>query len=185
MQHRMQELYDISVRDSLTGLLNRRGGPTAVKNLLAAGAENCAVLLVDIDGLKLINDLSGHVSGDVAIARTGDAIRESIRQGDICTRLGGDEFLVFAPDCKEQEALAIARRILGSLANPAMPLAGTKVSASIGVALHEGTGADFDRMYHDADAALYEARTEGKGRVGVYAPPAGELSRRRLEAFAP
>lgn len=169
MQQRMGTLYDASVSDGLTRWLNRRGAMDAIKHLLARKEESYAVLLIDIDGLKVINDMRGHVTGDAVIARMADVIRESTREGDVCARLGGDEFLVFAA-CNTDTAMDIAGRILLKVSKPTMPLAGARASASIGVAVHDGTGADFDRMYRDADAALYHARTESKTRIGLHVP---------------
>ncbi len=174
MQHRMHTLYDNSIRDGLTHLLNRRGAIDAVTKCLAGHAESYAALLVDIDGLKLINDMRGHVTGDAVIACMAAAIREAVREGDVAARLGGDEFFIFAPDCDEQAATKIAERILAVLRKPSMPLAGINISASIGIAVHEGSDVDFDRMYRDADAALHEARSTGKSRIGRFVPQAPE-----------
>jgi diguanylate cyclase (GGDEF)-like protein len=123
-QHRMRTLYESSIRDGLTHLLNRRGAVDAVQVSLRQQSRRCAALLIDIDGLKLINDTRGHVTGDAAISRTASAIRDSVRKGDICARLGGDEFFVFAPNCDEREATKIAERILALLRQPSMPLVG-------------------------------------------------------------
>ena len=128
-----------------------------------------ATLLVDIDNLKMINDLHGHVTGDAVIARTAETIRESIRDGDECARVGGDEFMIFAPDCDTDGAEEIAQRILARLSKQAMPLAGARFSVSIGIAVHDGASSDFARMYRDADAALYQVG-EGKSRIGVFEP---------------
>ena len=167
MRHRMQELYDISIRDGLTGLLNRRGATDAINKSLARHPASNATLLVDIDNLKMINDMHGHVTGDAVIARTAEAIRESIREGDECARLGGDEFMIFAPDCDTDAAEEIAKRILARLSRQAMPLAGARFSVSIGIAVHEGATADFAQMYRDADTALYHAKGDGKSRIGA------------------
>jgi len=169
MHHRMQELYESSIRDSLTGLLNRRGAIDTIGKSARHKTGN-ATLLVDIDNLKMINDMSGHATGDAVIALTVEAIRESIRGGDVCARVGGDEFLIFAPDCDADCAAEIAQRILARSSRPSMPLAGIKFSVSIGVAVHDGAHADFAQMYRDADAAMYQAREEGKGRIGVFEP---------------
>lgn len=118
----------------------------------------------------MINDLRGHVAGDAVIARTANSVRESIRQGDVCARLGGDEFLVFASDCDAVGAEKIARKILARLSKHEMPLARVNFSASIGIAVHKGPDTDFARMYREADEALYEARAEGKSRIGLFAP---------------
>ncbi len=170
MQGRMQQLYDISIRDSLTGLLNRRGAMDTIVKLLTRHRASNAMLLVDVDNLKMINDLRGHVTGDAVIALTAEAVRASIRTGDQCARFGGDEFLIFAPGCDVDEAMKIANRIMGRLSGQSMPLAGAKFSVSIGIVVHDGAHADFDRMYRDADAALYKGREDGKSRIGVFKP---------------
>ena len=170
MHGRMQQLYDISIRDSLTGLLNRRGAIDTIGKSLARHQASNAMLLVDVDNLKMINDLRGHATGDAVIALTAEAVRESIRAGDQCARFGGDEFLIFAPDCDVDEATKIANRIMGRLSGQSMPLAGARFSVSIGIVVHDGAHADFARMYRDADAALYQGREDGKSRIGVFKP---------------
>jgi diguanylate cyclase (GGDEF)-like protein len=170
MLDRMQQLYDISIRDSLTGLLNRRGAIAAIEKSLARHQASNAMLLVDVDNLKLINDLRGHSTGDAVIALTAEAVRESVRAGDQCARFGGDEFLIFAPDCDVEEATEIANHIRGRLSGQSMPLAGARFSVSIGIAVHDGVHTDFHQMYRDADAALYQARKDGKNRIGVFKP---------------
>jgi diguanylate cyclase (GGDEF)-like protein len=166
----MQELYDSSIRDSLTGLLNRRGIIDTIDKSLSRHDASKATLIVDIDNLKMINDMRGHATGDAVIALTAEAVRESIRAGDECARFGGDEFLIFAPDCDTDEAAEIARRILARLSGQWMLLAGARFGVSIGIAVHDGAHADFARMYRDADAALYQAREGGKSRIGVFEP---------------
>ena len=176
MHNRMQQLYDSSIRDSLTGLLNRRGATDAIGKSLARHQASNAMLLVDVDNLKMINDMRGHATGDAVIALTAEAVRESIREGDECARFGGDEFLIFAPDCDADEAAKIAKRILARLSGQLMPLAGARFSVSIGIAVHDGAHADFARMYRDADAALYKAREEGTSRIGVFEPSNDDVS---------
>ena len=170
MQGRMQQLYDSSIRDSLTGLLNRRGAMDTIGKSLARHQASNAMLLVDVDNLKMINDLRGHATGDAVIALTAEAVRESIRDGDICARFGGDEFLIFAPNCAVDEATKIAKRIIGRVSGQSMPLAGARFSVSIGIVVHDGAHADFARMYRDADAALYQGREDGKSRISVFKP---------------
>jgi diguanylate cyclase (GGDEF)-like protein len=169
MRHRIAQLYDSSIRDSLTGLLNRRGAMDIAAKSLTRHPANNAMLTVDVDGLKLINDMRGHATGDAVIAPTAEAVRESIRPGDQCARFGGDEFLIFAPDCGVDEATKIAQRIIGRLSGQSLALAGARFTVSIGIAVNDGVQADFARMYRNADAALYQARAEGKSRIGVFA----------------
>jgi diguanylate cyclase (GGDEF)-like protein len=170
MHRRVQELYESSIRDSLTGLLNRRGGVDAINKSLARHPGINATLLVDIDNLKMINDMRGHATGDAVVAQTAEAIRATIREDDECARFGGDEFLIFAPECDTNVAEQIAKRILARLSGQLMPLAGVRFGVSIGIALHEGASTDFARMYRDADAAMYQARAEGKSRIGLFEP---------------
>ena len=123
----------------------------------------------------MINDLRGHATGDAVIALTAKAVRESIRAGDLCARFGGDEFLIFAPRCDVDEATKIANRIMSRLSGQSLPLAGARFSVSIGIAVHDAH-ADFDRMYRDVDAALYEGREDGKSRIGVFKPSHDDVS---------
>lgn len=170
LQHRMQEHYRISIRDSLTGLLNRRGAMDVITKALARRPVCYALLLIDIDDLKAINDTHGHAAGDAVIACAAEAIRQSIRELDDCARLGGDEFMVFAPDCDTEGAAEIARRILVAAASHVHQGRCVALSVSIGVAVQSQPGADFDRMYRDADAALYHAKSQGKHCFAVFDP---------------
>jgi diguanylate cyclase (GGDEF)-like protein len=170
MRHRMDALYESSIRDSLTGLLNRRGAVGVINKSLAHNVGSNATLLIDVDNLKMINDRRGHVAGDVVIACTAEVIRQSIREGDTCARIGGDEFLVFAPDCDFEGAEEIARKIVAKLSKQEMLLAGVRFGVSIGIAVDQGTEADFARMYREADEALYQARKEGKSSIGLFTP---------------
>jgi diguanylate cyclase (GGDEF)-like protein len=170
MRNRMQEFYENSIRDSLTGLLNRRGAIEAITRSLARHPGTNATLLVDIDNLKMINDLRGHIAGDAVIVRTADAIRQSIRDGDGCARLGGDEFIIFATECDFDGAKTIAQNIITTLSKQRMPLAGVSFGVSIGIAVHQGADTDFTQMYREADLALVAAREEGKSRIGRYVP---------------
>ena len=171
---RIQELYESSIRDSLTGMLNRLGAMQVIKKSLEKHKGSSAVLVVDIDNLKMINDLRGHSTGDAVVARTSDAIRKSIRPGDECAPLG-DEFLIYAPDCDAEGAKQIAGAILARLSGQGMPLVGAPFSVSLGIATHKGGAAEYARMHREADTALHQARAEGRNRIVVFdaatAPP--------------
>ena len=126
VQDRIEEQYRISIRDELTQLFNRRGALRFSREALAAQASCYAVILVDIDDLKGINDIYGHAAGDEFIVKVADTIRTSVREKDICARMGGDEFLIFATGCDLDAATEIARRILGKVycaGRPVGPLA--------------------------------------------------------------
>jgi diguanylate cyclase (GGDEF)-like protein len=165
MQHRLEEHYHTSIRDGLTGLLNRRGAMAAIAKSLERRTASYAAILADIDDLKAINDTHGHGAGDKVIAVLAEEIRQSIREGDDCARLGGDEFMIFAPSCDAEGALEIARRLHSRIA-----ACGQGFSVSIGIAVQDHSGAGFDRLYHDADLALYHAKSTGKGRFSLFEP---------------
>lgn len=165
MQRRMKELHHISIHDSLTGLFNRRGVMEVIKKALESHVGKSAVLLVDINNLTTINDTRGLVAGDAVLARTSEAIRENLREGDQCGRLG-DEFVVYAPGCDVSGAIKIAKSIFTALSEEGMLLVGAPFSVSIGIAVCDGDGADFARMHREAETALRQARTDGD-RIGV------------------
>jgi diguanylate cyclase (GGDEF)-like protein len=168
LSHRIEQHYYTSIRDGLTGLLNRRGALDAIRRALERRTASYATLLVDIDDLKKVNDTRGHAHGDAVIGALAAVISESIREGDDCARLGGDEFMIFAPDCDGEGAAEIARRILAAVATPRGDLQGASFSVSIGIAVQDQAGADFDRMYREADAALYYAKSGGKHRFACF-----------------
>ena len=168
LNHRIEEHYHTSIRDGLTGLLNRRGALDAIRRSLERRTASYATLLVDVDNLKMLNDTSGHAHGDAVIGTLATIVRESIRDGDDCARLGGDEFMIFAPDCDADGAAEVARRILAATAAPREELSGASFSVSIGIAVRMHADADFDRMYREADAALYHAKSGGKHRFSYY-----------------
>lgn len=103
------------------------------------------------------------------IARTSEAIRRSLRPGDQCSRLG-DEFMIYAPDCDEAGAEKIAEKVLSNLSGEGMSLIGPPFSVSVGITACDGDAADFARMHREADAALRQARAEGRNCIGI-APP--------------
>jgi diguanylate cyclase (GGDEF)-like protein len=168
LNHRIEEHYHTSIRDGLTGLLNRRGALDAIRRSLERRTASYATLLVDIDDLKNLNDTYGHAHGDGVIGTLAAVIRESIRDGDDCARLGGDEFMIFAPDCDANGAAEIAHRILTAVATPRAELSGVSFSVSIGIAVQDHSGAGFDRMYREADTALYHAKARGKQRYSHF-----------------
>jgi diguanylate cyclase (GGDEF)-like protein len=172
IHRRIQELYETSIRDNLTGLLNRRGAMSTIGRSLAERASSYAMLLVDIDNLKLINDLQGQTTGDAVLARVAAVIRDTIGAEDKCARFGGDEFLVLSPNSDAERAMTLARKILSRLSRIEMPLAGVTFRVSIGISVHDGATAEFATMYADADAALHFVRSEGKTRIGMFTAPA-------------
>ena len=157
--------------DPLTGLANRalfheRLGEVVARS--AADGSTCAVLLLDLDDFKTVNDSLGHLSGDHVLVAVAERLRALLRTGDTAARLGGDEFAVLLEGVGgEGEALAVADRLATDLRQP-VAVAGRQVHAraSVGVRLANG-GGDPDELLRDADLAMYAAKTTGAKTTGA------------------
>lgn len=151
---RAQLAEDDAMHDALTGLVNRRGWDTALSDEEARcvryGAP-AAVLSIDVDGLKEINDVDGHGAGDDLLRRAATVLRSSVRQHDTVARLGGDEFGVLLPECPGGEAVQLAARVRERLV-----IAG--VTASVGCATRPSQDGGLLAAYERADARMYKAK---------------------------
>jgi diguanylate cyclase (GGDEF)-like protein len=175
-------LETLSVTDPLTGLANRRRLLAAFGDELNRSARYgtpLALLLIDLDRLKEINDRRGHAQGDRALQLVAESLRRSCRATDLAARTGGDEFLVLAVNTSAGEALALAHRICATVRRLGAPASTDKektmpmpaVTVSIGVAdLDDITLPTFLSLHAAADAALYAAKAAGRDRV-LAAPP--------------
>jgi diguanylate cyclase (GGDEF)-like protein len=156
------EMQELAARDKLTGLYNRRlfeeQFDAAVARSLRNG-EELTLLVVDLDGLKRINDLGGHPAGDDALKALADALRASVRTGDVPCRLGGDEFAVILPGATPADAIKIAER-----AQQALNAHGT-FSFSGGVARASANIGSIYDLYRSADIAAYRAKAAGGART--------------------
>ncbi len=168
-----RRLYDESWRDPLTGLLNRRGLErfvnTEMTRLIAEG-DRMAVLMMDIDGFKGVNDRYGHEVGDFVLEAVGRTILAQCRTRDIVCRLGGDEFLVALPSAEMEVARERAEAIRKGVAEFTQSrddLADLGVTLSVGLAMFPDDGADWEAVAAAADDALYAAKRAGKNRVAV------------------
>jgi diguanylate cyclase (GGDEF)-like protein len=160
--------------DTLTGLDNRLSFTTKLAAELATvdAANGLHVLFLDLDDFKHVNDNLGHRAGDAVLAEVAARLRRCIRPQDICARLGGDEFAVVLTGATDADAVAIAQRMVGSLAAP-INVKGRpcQVGASVGVAsATAGCTDDIDELVHQADVAMYAAKANGKGHVQVFKP---------------
>ena len=162
-------LAELSVTDPLTGLSNARGLFDRLDGELARSRryrEPIALLSVDLDGLKSINDRYGHRAGDDAIRSVAGVIRSELRESDVGARWGGDEFAVLAPTTSRVAALALAERIRALIPQRSTPL---PLSVSVGVATldpnTDGENVDSATLMRAADAAMYEAKRSGRDRV--------------------
>jgi diguanylate cyclase (GGDEF)-like protein len=166
--------------DPKTGLLNMRGWREGAERALARaerGSGDAALLMVDLDHFKAINDTWGHPAGDDMLEAVAGALRGATRPGDVVGRFGGEEFVLLLPDADAAEAEAAGERIrtmVTELRVPTTdkrggPVAITDRTTSIGVAVHPKHGATLDELLQAADAAVYDAKESGRDRVRVAA----------------
>ena len=181
-----QQLQHQAFHDPLTGLANRALFADRVEHALARSRRSggsVAVLFLDLDDFKTVNDGIGHAAGDALLSAVADRLMGCLRSGDTASRLGGDEFAVLLEDLTgQEEAKVVADRILASLADP-ITIHGHQVTAraSIGIA---HPVADRDRsseLLRNADLAMYVAKRAGKGRAQVYRPDMQAAVVNRLE----
>jgi diguanylate cyclase (GGDEF)-like protein/excisionase family DNA binding protein len=183
-------LSEAAVTDALTGLPNRRFFAERVDHALARRTRSgtgVAVLFLDLDGFKLINDSLGHAAGDAVLQGVAGRLRECMRTADTVARLGGDEFAILLEDVQAQaDAIAASERVVGALAEP-LEVAGRDVSvrASMGVALDRGVmTVTATELLRDADTAMYHAKANSRGRFELFevAMHARQMARLELEA---
>jgi diguanylate cyclase (GGDEF)-like protein len=166
-----ERLENMALRDGLTGLYNRRFLDEMLERDLAKLKRDnkvAALLLLDVDHFKRFNDTHGHQAGDEALRRVATALGSSVRASDVVCRYGGEEFLVFLPDCNVTEATAKAETIRAAVAGTSMSIGERvipNVTISIGLAMFSAHGATRGQLIHAADAALYRAKGAGRNRV--------------------
>lgn len=171
-----------SLHDALTGLPNRVFLSRQLEQRLAAD-ESAAVLYIDLDRYKLINDTLGHSVGDQVLIEVAQRLRDSIRPQDVAGRIGGDEFILLLTGLAERDEIErIARRVLAAIEKPFI-LAGQAhfLSASIGVAVAPDDGSDTALLIKCADSAMYRVKSEGRNDVRFFA---GDMSDERVEQLA-
>lgn len=163
---RVENLSTQASTDPLTRALNRRGfEPLAHAELLRAQrhARPLALLLLDIDHFKRVNDEHGHAAGDAALREVALLVRRTMRVEDLFARWGGEEFVVLAPETDETAAVHLADKLRRAIEQHDFGRP-RELTASFGVA-EAGTGDDFGRLFDRADAALYRAKADGRNRV--------------------
>jgi diguanylate cyclase (GGDEF)-like protein len=168
--------------DPLTELMGRKEFERRLANLVndaATSSRTHALLYIDIDQFKLINDTSGHVSGDNLIKNIAQALHLELFTGDMLCRLGGDEFGVLLSNVDTFEARSVANRLVKAVKRMTFMWSGIthKVSISIGVVLVDEYSLDREAVMSQADVAMYSAKEDGRGRVHVYDTQDKKLSR--------
>ncbi|GAA4411701.1 hypothetical protein GCM10023089_27470 [Quisquiliibacterium transsilvanicum] len=162
--------------DPLTGLHTRHTLFERFAQVVAQARRNgrrCALLFVDLDGFKQINDIRGHAFGDLVLRQLADRMEAVVREVDTVSRHGGDEFLILLADlARAADAQAVAEKVLHAIAAP-MDVDGgaAAVTASVGIAVYPDDGEDIDTLIEHADAAMYASKRRGPGSAGFHRDP--------------
>jgi diguanylate cyclase (GGDEF)-like protein len=178
IRRRSRELESQANTDALTGLGNLRHLQKQINHLLAVHkryGRPFGVLLMDIDGLKRINDSHGHPAGDRVLMQVAMSLQRSIRSVDVAARLGGDEFCVLAPEQEPEAATTLAERLATAVREEVATPDDPPVSMSIGVAACPSHGDDAETLIDAADRAMYRAKAAGES-VALGEPPSAEVA---------
>ena len=180
-----ERLQRIGNYDALTGLPNRSLLEDRLRQAIAFAARSermVALLFVDLDRFKNVNDSLGHAAGDEVLRVAAQRLAACLREGDTVARLGGDEFVVVLPDCRvASDAAQVAAKLLNALHSPVV-IEGNElhVDSSIGVSLYPLDGTDVETLLRNADAAMYEAKERGRAGFRFYAAPMNAAASHRL-----
>ena len=164
-----------SERDSLTGLYNKAACFANISDYLKQGGANRihAVLMIDFDDFKTVNDTFGHQYGDAILSGIGKGMRRLFRESDVVGRIGGDEFLVFMKDLVDEAIVREKASALCNLFRELYPLEKGKISGSVGVAFYPKDGRSYEELLRKADLALYGAKKNGKDSFQFYTSETG------------
>jgi diguanylate cyclase (GGDEF)-like protein len=177
------EMQKMALTDSLTGLANRAALVSALNEAQAESAQGGsppAVLLLDLDAFKGVNDTLGHAAGDRVLAAVAERIKESVRDSDTVARLGGDEFAVLMPATPLARAAGVGNRILAALDGMIeLENEAVKCGASMGLRIGEA-GQSAEQLLMEADVAMYASKAGGRNRLKVFEP--GMLHARQLRS---
>ena len=180
-----------ALKDPLTGLLNHRAFQERLEEELRRAeraGRPLSLIAFDVDDFKVINDTLGHAAGDDALRQLADAIRDELRPGDACGRVGGDEFMVVLPGADVHSADGVVARLRARIAELAVGASGQPITISAGIAGFPVHALGKDDLLHLADGAMYWAKSHGKNRSFIYsssidfALSAEEAAERNLRA---
>lgn len=185
-QAAQQRIEQLAFSDALTGLPNRLLLSQHVEQVISAGekAGPFAILFLDLDRFKIINDSLGHAFGDRVLQLVAQRLQSCLRPKDILCRLGGDEFVLYLHECSREHSGGVAKRILAEMLKPfLLDGMGFSVQCSIGVAHYPEHGTSLDELIKQADTAMYQVKESGRGSFGFYEPAmsVGLLDRMQLE----
>jgi two-component system, cell cycle response regulator len=167
-----KQLEELALTDVLTGLPNRRAIESWATNQLSSAVRHDFafwVVLADLDYFKRVNDTFGHDAGDTILKKFSEILKRCTRRGDLCGRIGGEEFLLVLTHTSRENALTVIDRIRGELSDTSFSFSGCTIgiTASFGLAGFEANerGSTFSKLRAEADAALYSAKRRGRNRV--------------------
>lgn len=166
-----ERLLELAEQDSLTGLYNRGAVQTLIQRYVvkARPSDRCVLMILDVDNFKKVNDIYGHLSGDAMLVDIADMLRRLFPENAVLARVGGDEFAVLLYHVKTmEEAAEKADQILKSFRS-ILKQQNDMISCSIGISTAPENGDNFASIYKNADAALYQAKRQGKNRYAFYA----------------
>ena len=186
----LRNVQDMAERDSLTGAANRRMFQQVLERTLATPRKTTlpvtAVLFLDLDDFKVVNDTLGHAAGDALLVAVTERISELVREGDLVARLGGDEFAILTPDDDDlHRSRAMAERLVRELRAPYLVRDEQVVAtASIGIATARSADQTAEEVLRNADVAMYMAKANGKARFAIFDPGMHAAIRERHELGA-
>lgn len=160
--------------DPLTGLLHRESFPLISQQVIDDARSRdrvLALLFVDLDGFKIVNDTWGHESGDVVLKETAARMTRTVRNNDVCFRMGGDEFVIILSTINDRmHSCLVSRRLISAISEPIVLPSGNqaKVGASIGIATFPADGSEIEGLLHRADEAMYMAKKLGKNNYQLH-----------------
>lgn len=183
-EHTRQRIRQLAFYDGLTGLPNRSLLQAKADQAIAAATrskDKLAVLFIDLDRFKQVNDSLGHPAGDELLRQIAGKLRQDLRASDIAGRLSGDEFVVVLPQSDVAQTTDMVERLLELLGSP-VTVAGVALaaSASVGIAMFPDDGRDMETLLHRADMAMYQAKSSGRGCFSFFSSEMNQLAQERL-----
>ena len=181
-----QEVEHLALHDVLTGLANRTKLASFLDEYLRQGRAGVGLLHVDLDRFKAVNDTLGHAAGDAVLVYAGNVMRSLVRSDDLVSRVGGDEFVIACPNVADEDALKeTAQRLVTAFREPFIWRdRSIHIGASIGISISRSSERDAEKLLHEADIALYQVKSAGRGSFMSFNAELGTIHRHRKRLHA-